>query len=277
MKKIFFLLFLFTLISCSKVEENKENNFNNINPKNIIEKQRQKYNDTSRIEDLHKIKSGLELYYQDNAEYPDNYASFKQIEEYIDKIPKDIISLQNKNECKFWYIYEVWDSQWIKNQIYKLSSCMESLEKSKNDWGNYKNKYEVWFLWKEKFKKSFYINWFNRVEKNQLIISEKEVLKNKIDNYKTIDIDNKNLKVENIDVSVQKFGDWWKIISFDASYFKKKWEIEWYLNDEEKPVYKWYKFKPSKIFFNKSKVLVKLIWEKNSDFILVFNILEARK
>jgi len=92
MKKILIILSLvFVLISCW---ENKGDY------------------DTTRVNDLMKIRTALELVYQDEFEYPTDLSN-------IQDLPKDPMKWEIINWCEFWYKYEKkWDS-------YKLSTCLE--------------------------------------------------------------------------------------------------------------------------------------------------------
>ncbi len=62
-----------------------------------------------------------------------------------------------------------------------------------------------------------------------------------------------------INISQKELPNWWKTISFDARDLKSLWEIEWYLeSDTSKPVYEWYLFQPSKIYFDKEAIWMKI-------------------
>jgi hypothetical protein len=69
----------------------------------------------------------------------------------LNYLPLDEKDWEIINWCKIWYKYEVFDiknEKWkiIKNWWFIFSNCMESksyLEKAKNDWGIYDNKFEL--------------------------------------------------------------------------------------------------------------------------------------
>ncbi len=147
------------IINNSNTIEEKNNNVFNIYTNQIS-----KTRDTTRIYDLKSLQSAIEQYYMDNGEYPTTIKNNKWILAYISKIPQD--PLKNFlwiNSCKFGYIYQVWnDKNWIKNQIYKLSACLENTTKAKFDWWTDKNRFEIW-IWinnDKNYYKKFYINWY---------------------------------------------------------------------------------------------------------------------
>jgi len=141
------------------------NNKFNLNTKLIsqINLPTSKSRDSIRITDLKSLQAAIELYYMDNWKYPTTIKNNELIKPYIYKIPQD--PLKNflwTNWCKFWYIYQVWDKNWIKNQVYKLSACLENTDKTKNDWWTDNNKFEIW-IWinnDKNYYKKFYINWY---------------------------------------------------------------------------------------------------------------------
>jgi len=92
----------------------------------LYEYQLIKSRDNVRINDLKSLKSALEQSYQDNREYPTAENFKEKVSLYILKIPKDTLEWKEINWCKFWYRYNVWpDENWIENQKYKLSTCLE--------------------------------------------------------------------------------------------------------------------------------------------------------
>lgn len=101
----------------------------------------------------------MEQYYQDNAEYPSN-ENFLWISVFLLKIPEDPLDWKIIDLCEFGYKYAVWpDKNWIKNQVYRLSTCFEDKEKDtlyKTDWWIDNKRYEVWLdldrnYWESKF------------------------------------------------------------------------------------------------------------------------------
>ncbi len=123
--------------------------------------------DASRIANINALRWAIEQYYQDDSEYP-SVKDFNKIKVYIPQIPKDPLWNVEINWCKFGFIYEVWpDSNWIKNQIYKLSTCLEDnwniIWKANNtmDWWSDNNRIEVWVVLKNWiYWEKYYINWY---------------------------------------------------------------------------------------------------------------------
>jgi hypothetical protein len=105
--------------------------------------------DETRKKDLINIRKAIEYSYQDSSEYPNKENFHKIINTFMKIIPKDPLWSIIKDWCQFWYFYEVWDdSNWIKNQTYKLSACFENESSlTKNDIWNFSNKYEIWIWW----------------------------------------------------------------------------------------------------------------------------------
>ncbi len=101
---------------------------NQVSFKNIFSTEIGKARDATRKSDIESLRSAIEQYYQDNAEYPTLY-NFDEIKTFIANIPEDPLKNVEINWCKFGYNYAVWDdNNWVKNQVYVLSSCMESWE-----------------------------------------------------------------------------------------------------------------------------------------------------
>ncbi len=131
--------------------------------KNIFDTQTSKARDAKRISSLQDLRGAIEMYYQDVAEYPD-IQNFNEIKTYIPYIPEDPLKNVEINGCKFGYIYEVWpDENWISNQVYKLSTCLEEdTFKIKNDWGTDNDRLEIWIVLKDwKYGEKSYINGYN--------------------------------------------------------------------------------------------------------------------
>jgi prepilin-type N-terminal cleavage/methylation domain-containing protein len=93
----------------------------------------QKARDTTRINDVKAIQSGLEQYYQDKTVYPDiTVSSFSGITAYVPKMPKDPKSGEPCNKgtlassgCD--YAYDVADdSNGLILGEYKISTAFES-------------------------------------------------------------------------------------------------------------------------------------------------------
>jgi general secretion pathway protein G len=55
----------------------------------VYTSQIQKARDTTRMNDLEVLKSGVEQYYQDKSEYPSSVDTFTGIVTYVPKLPKD--------------------------------------------------------------------------------------------------------------------------------------------------------------------------------------------
>ena len=122
--------------------------------------QKEKARDSIRIWNLKMIQSAIEQYYSDYSEYPEEIKWNEKLAEYLWNIPKDPLGAVEINWCKFWYYYEVWeDKNWIKNQAYKLSSCLENNDRT-NNW----NKFEITWWEINKTNKAFYINWYKTWE-----------------------------------------------------------------------------------------------------------------
>ncbi len=76
-----------------------------------------------------------------------------------------------------------------------------------------------------------------------------------------------------VDIKEKTLENWWKTISFNANELKPLWEVEWYLEDDlTKPAYTWYNFQPSKVYFEKSLIWMKLKNSKNNYMNRIFTI-----
>ncbi len=133
MKKVLLILLSLILVSsCSLSEKELKTDIKEVR-------------DDARILDLKLIQSSLEQVYQDTMEYP---KSLDSITIYlIDGIPVDKNQGQTINGCTFWYNYESFEKDWLPNNWYRLSTCLESdikQELLKNDNWIYDNKYEIW-------------------------------------------------------------------------------------------------------------------------------------
>ena len=121
-------------------------NFNDIYLENL-----KKARDSSRIADIMALRWAIEQYYQDNDKYPNVESLNKDIEIYINKIPKDEFIWKIVNWCEFWYFYWVWNwDKWEKNAKFRLSVCLEKSDKTKIDWWIYDNKFEAWTWYNDK-------------------------------------------------------------------------------------------------------------------------------
>ena len=123
----------------------------------VYTSQIQKARDTTRINDIEALKSGVEQFYQDKSDYPDAAADFTtDVIKYVPKFPKDPKSSQlcnkgaatNATACE--YLYAVSDDvNNIVNGEYKLSIGFENQgnidSKASKDGGatNEANRYEV--------------------------------------------------------------------------------------------------------------------------------------
>lgn len=110
MKKIiWFCLIILFLTSCNSIETKLSEEI-----------------DSSRILNMKIIKTWLELYYSDYAEYPLDINDSK-FQPYIYGVKKDPKEWEEINWCVFWINYTVLDSEvWIKNYLFKLSTCLEN-------------------------------------------------------------------------------------------------------------------------------------------------------
>lgn len=127
----------------------------------VYTSQIQKARDTTRLNDIKALRSGIEQFYQDKSEYPntDNTSTsyFSWVTTYVPKLPKDPKSWQ---VCNKWslanatgcdYIYAVSDDvNWIKYWEYKVSTWFENswniTAKAEKDWwlATETNRYEEW-------------------------------------------------------------------------------------------------------------------------------------
>lgn len=129
-------------------------------------REKKKTHDYTRIVDITVLRNWIEMIYSDYGEYPSTKSKLKELLQiYVLSLPVDSLSKIIKNNCHFWYKYEVWDDKsWVKNQVYKISTCFESEEAVKNyaeqDWGVDKKRYELWYPssdWNN--WKSFFLDW----------------------------------------------------------------------------------------------------------------------
>jgi hypothetical protein len=169
-----------TLFSMEHTWEYDKNYFelnNTFEAKNIYEDQIKKSRDVTRITHLNALMWAIEQVFQDNSEYPTSSNFENAVSEYLYgvSIPQDPLWNVEINGCKFGYIYEVWEMNWVPNQIYKLSSCLESESsgRAKNDWWTDEQKYEKWILRDSTFEQRFYINshtrWTKQVSNEHMI------------------------------------------------------------------------------------------------------------
>ncbi len=143
------------------------------NPINSIYlKQTEKARDLTRRSDLRSLQGAIEQSYQDEQEYPSKENFEKLLSSYLWKIPKDPSWNIEINWCKFWYTYEVWDDKnWIKNQKYRISSCVENSDnyQARTDKWIDNKKIELWIdIWSNNFKEKFYINWYKTWTKKEI-------------------------------------------------------------------------------------------------------------
>jgi hypothetical protein len=135
---------------------------NSFEGKNIYAEQISATRDVIRITNLQALMWAVEQVFQDTSEYPTKSNFTRLVSEYLygDTMPPDPLGNVEINGCKFGYMYEVWDLNWVPNQVYKLSSCLESESngRAKNDGGTDDKKYETWILKENVFKEKFYIN-----------------------------------------------------------------------------------------------------------------------
>lgn len=135
----------------------------------IFNSQIDRARDTTRITDIYILSNAVEMYYQDNAEYPTKENFNDAVSQYLSEIPTDPKWNVEMNGCKFGYKYAVWnDENGIKNSAYNLSTCFESernLYKAESDNGNDSLRYEKWSYINQKMSESFYINNYTSWEK----------------------------------------------------------------------------------------------------------------
>ena len=123
----------------------------------------QKARDSTRINDLKAIQSGVEQVYQDSWEYPhsNEFATWSTlnwrtwVRTYVERIPADAKAWQTCNwgvggsEPFCWYVYWVsTDSNGIDYWEYELSTAFENswnrTNKAKNDHWDDDNRFEIW-------------------------------------------------------------------------------------------------------------------------------------
>lgn len=173
---------------------------NKVSFKNIFDIQTSKARDAKRKSDLSRLMSAIEQSYQDESEYPSINDFNEKVSIFMASIPKDPLWNVEINWCKFGYKYAVWDDKnWISNQVYVVSACMESWEELKlwitqGKVGLAKsiNWYTSWIKQDNKktsedkitmdlnFKYNWNVNNYNSEMLIDLFISEKDYLKFKL-------------------------------------------------------------------------------------------------
>jgi len=138
----------------------------------VYTSQIQKARDTTRITDMTALKWWLEQAFQDMSMYPwkaatitlstwcDSTANMSNSSVYctvslgfLNSLPKDPKSGQSWNWSALDYTYNVWDSNWVLNQTYEISTWVEanwfktSKADNKVDWWNDANRVEFWIPW----------------------------------------------------------------------------------------------------------------------------------
>ncbi len=111
----------------------------------IKESQLEKARDSVRIMDLKLIQIWIDQSYNDEWQFPSSLNS--ETLSYLPMIPEDPKKWETINWCTFWYTYEVFEKNWLQNNWYRLSTCLESEVNSNrltSDRGIYDNKFEVW-------------------------------------------------------------------------------------------------------------------------------------
>lgn len=119
----------------------------------------QKARDTTRVNDVKALQSGIEQFYQDDWAYPekgtDDFGS-GWVAKYVERFPADSKSEQSCNtswDSTQWspcdYLYNVGaDENTVPNQVYNLSTWFENSwnvsSKAENDNWVMDNRYEVW-------------------------------------------------------------------------------------------------------------------------------------
>lgn len=143
------------------IEIDEEYFYNLLMSTNTYSAQIKKARDSSRVSDLMSLRIWLEQVYQEKWYYP-NYDEFKdRLSIYLYSIPQDMLDWEVISNCEFGYKYAVWpDDNWIENQRFRLSTCLEDKwnieSRAKNDWWIYGNRFEVgtWIwnnFWEWKF------------------------------------------------------------------------------------------------------------------------------
>ena len=86
----------------------------------------------NRSDDLEKISWEVFMYYRDHWFLPQKEVFFKNdwFISYFDNdiYPHDPMLWVTIGNCKFWYKYELYSANWLKENGYRLSSCMEDWE-----------------------------------------------------------------------------------------------------------------------------------------------------
>lgn len=110
------------------------NNYNN-----KYEDTTSKTRDLDRIQNITKLSIAIEMFFQENWEYPSN---IKELKEYYvpyhwDTFPIDSMNWEKNEECSYWYEYKVFNTNYWINQWYAILTCLEN----KKDWYNL---YQKW-------------------------------------------------------------------------------------------------------------------------------------
>lgn len=99
----------------------------------VYTSQIQKARDTTRINDVKALQSGIEQFYQDKAEYPEwnsEWTSSAQISvmTYLPNLAEDPKHNQTCLESRCWYVYRVADDPdtWIEDASYEISTAFEN-------------------------------------------------------------------------------------------------------------------------------------------------------
>lgn len=113
----------------------------------VYTSQIQKARDTTRINDLKALQSGIEQVYQDSSQYPHSDSFFNEVSVYVEKFPKDPKHWEpcnnwwvpaNQPDCAYSYIVND-DNNWITFGEYEISTSFENswnvTKKAALDWG----------------------------------------------------------------------------------------------------------------------------------------------
>lgn len=102
----------------------------------VYTSQIQKARDTTRINDIEALKSGVEQAYQDLSFYPAEWSAFKAVATYTQKFPKDGKTGQSASGTSLDYAYMAWpDTNLIVWQQYELSTGFENAGTMTSKWG----------------------------------------------------------------------------------------------------------------------------------------------
>jgi len=173
-----------------------------------------KARDIKRISDLYSLKFWLEQYYQETLEYPTTIKWNKDLEVYFGKVlPTETLWNVEINGCKYGYYYEVWkDKNWIENQVFRLSSCMETKDKLI---------IKSWLIPKDfKTDKEFYIEWYTTWTKKEAV---KKLENQKVEANINFDIDVRNNK-NNANIFINYKEDKKEILRIEID---NKWTINY--------------------------------------------------